>query len=269
MTARIRFRDAFTAYVPQWLSDRPSTNVAYRTIWAMSSVLDAAAEVLVQGLQAPYPGVGTPTALPLIARSRGIARGLADTDASAAATLRGWLDARKRKGSARELARQIQAYLPGSPRVRVITRSGVWTTLESDGTITVENAPWDWDSSSHPERNDPAAPWWSNLFVVIYSTAYVNQGVFGGGTKFGDNEGLGQRIPREQSDELRGIMREWKRASTRIRCVIWCPDPTKFDPTDPGTCPDGFWGAWSLAAYGGNSYRVPSHRFTFCRYWEF
>lgn len=268
MTAKERFRDAFTAWIPSEFASRPGLDVGYRFLWSVGAICDAGAEVLSQGIQAAWPGVGTPTALPLIAASRGITRGLADTTETFAAKLVDWVERRRVKGSARELARQIQEYLPGSPRVRVICRNGVWTTRNTDGSVVVEEAIWDWDSVSHPER----ANWWSNLFVVIYTDIYPVQGNYGDvGRVYGMNEGVGHKIPKSQLYELRSLMAEWKAGHSRIRAVIWTADNTQFDPTDTFSCPNGTWGSWSEPAIFGDptSPRVRSARFTNCRYWEF
>lgn len=264
MSTSIRLRDAFRSYVPRFLSDRPGKNVGFRFLWTMIAPLDVAAQVLVEGIQAAQPGYGTPSALPLIGRTRGILRGLVDTDAVYAARLRRWLEAWREAGSSYELARQIQAYLGTSPRVRVITRSGIWVTLDPNGTITKAAAAWDWDSLSHPER----AGFWSELFIVIEGALYAKQLPWGAGNqKWGTREGWGHRIPSEQGAELRSLMQTWKSAHSRIRAVIWTPTAAAhFIPGNAGSCPDGTWGAWGTT---GNGPRVASNRFTDCRYWEF
>ena len=266
MTAALRLRDAFAAYVPRWLSDRPGLNVGFRTLWAVAAAYDASLEVLVRGIQAAWPGVGDPSALGAIGSSRGIVRGLGDTNASYASKLQTWHDQHRARGSARELCRQIQAYLPHRPLVRVITRWGWWTSIDSAGTISTVSAAWDWDSVSNPERNTAAAPWWSDLFVVIYSVPYAKQETLGSGLVVGGtNEGIGHKCPVEQFDALAGLLAEWKAGHSRIRAVIWSPDPTYFVPGGANV-PDGRWGQWSMDVGG---VRVVSSRYSDCRFWEF
>ena len=90
----VRFRDWVAKLVPWWLSDRRLTSgkwTGYRLLWSIAAYLDAMVETALQALRAPWPGIGTPTALPLIAASRGILRGQADTDATFSVKLVKWL----------------------------------------------------------------------------------------------------------------------------------------------------------------------------------
>ena len=139
MSATFRFRDGLAEYVTRWMSERKAP-VMFRVLWTIVGMIDVAVEVLVQGIQARWPGVGTPTALPMIGRSRGILRGQADTDATYAAKLRGWLDRWRTAGTAYAICRELHEWLGNGPRVRVITRSGHWTTIETDGTVTPREA---------------------------------------------------------------------------------------------------------------------------------
>ena len=268
MSAKLRFRDAFRSYVPRFLADRAGKNVGFRFLWVMIASLDVAAQALVEGIQAAQPGIGTPSALARIGRTRGIQRGIIDTDETYSERLRKAIDTWREAGSAYELARQIRAYLGTSPRVRVITRSGIWVTIDTDGTETVQQAVWDWDSLSHPER----AGFWSEMWVVVYGAHYTVQPTWGSGRKWGDRrEGLGHQFPSEQSRDLRTILRTWKSAHSYIRAVIWTNDNTQFNPIDTFSCPNGQWGSWGIPSIDGDptSTRVRSPRFTNCRYWEF
>lgn len=60
-----RFRDTLRKILPWWLSDRreQGKTVGFRYLWAIVAPLDAAMDVLVQGVNAWFPGRGTPTAL--------------------------------------------------------------------------------------------------------------------------------------------------------------------------------------------------------------
>lgn len=269
MAARVRFRDAIRSYVTPWLSDRPTSQRTggFRFLWAMVAPLDAAADVLVQGLAARFPGVGTPTALPYIGRSRGITRGRVDTDASYAAKLLTWLD--RHKGAAKDdrLLLEVQEYLGTSSRIRLFRRrNGACTTLAPDGTISrVASSAWDWDSVSHPERNTAGSPWWSDFWLVIYTPPYaLRPGTMAGITD--DGLALGHTAPMAEVDTLKGILAQFKGAHECIRAVIWTTDAALFDPSTPASLPAGTWGAWSSRGSGA---RVASGRnYTTCRYWE-
>ncbi len=264
MAAQMRLRDALRLALPWWLSERrqQSKTVGYRFLWALVSVLDLLLEGVLQGLYAAWPGMGTPTALPYIGRARGVVRGMDDTDATYADKLVGWLERAEHIGSMYALAREIQEYLPGRPRVRVINRHQNWLTLDHDGTVTKATAAWDWDSVSNPER----ALWWSELWVVIYTDAFPHSGAWGDGRVWGGRDsGLGLVIAKENREALDNLVGEAKSAHSRVRCVIWTSDDALFDPAVPASCPDGTWGQWSLP---GSDPRVPGGRVRTCRYWE-
>ena len=269
MTASRRFRDEIRSYVVPWLSDRhfavPELSAGFRFLWTLVAPLDAAADVLIQGIRAAQPGQGTPTALPLIGRGRGIIRGYGETDASYAARLVGWLDRWRIAGTAEAVARAVQDYIVSKPRVRVISRSGVWVTAELDGSITRANATWNWDATSNPAR----AGFWSELFVVVYPPPWGNSGTYGDGTQYGltgAGPGLGHQASRVEAADLRGLLNQWKSAHSRIRAVIWTTDATLFDPAAPASCPNGSWGEWGNTGSGA---RGPSSRnYSVCRYWE-
>lgn len=266
MMVLTRFRDEIRSYVVPWLSDRKTANpprtAGFRYLWSMVAPLDAAMDVLFQGIAARYPGIGTPTALPLIGRSRGILRGQADTDAEYAEKLSKWLEKWRHAGTERQLAIEIHEYLANHPRVRVVNRAGHWTTVEEDGTITENHATWDWDSVSNPER----AGFWSELWIIVYPTQWGFSGDWGDGRDWGLDTGLGHLVTGVERDAVRGLGAQWKAAHSRIRTVIWTSDTALFDPTVLGTCPDGSWGQWSTRGSGS---RVASSRnTTTCRYWE-
>ena len=259
-----RFRDEIRKWIPPWLSDRRQSGLTYgfRFLWVMISVLDAAVEMLVQGLSAAWPGVGTYTALPLIGRTRGILRGEAETDASFSSRLIAWLDTWRGAGSALTLAKQIQAYLGNTPRVRIVNRAGFWITLDSDGTVTTAQQAFNWDGTSHPERSG----FWSEMWIIIYPTQWALTGNWGDGRTWGQPEGLGHANNRVEYDAVNNLIAQWKAAHTKVRSVIWTSDSTLFDPTDPGTLPDGTWGAWG--GTGSGSRVISGRNYSTCRYWE-
>jgi hypothetical protein len=262
-----RFRDEIRSYVVPWLSDRktatPERTAGFRYLWSMVAPLDAAMDVLFQGIAARYPSFGTSTALPLIGRSRGLLRGQTDTDAEFAAKLLLWLEKWRHAGSQRQLAIELHEYLGNHPRVRVVNRAGHWVTVAQDGTVTETTAAWDWDSVSNPER----AGYWSEMWIIIYPTRWAIAGNWGDGRNWGEQDsGLGHLVTGVEHDAVRGLIAQWKSAHSRVRTVIWTSDATLFDPAVPASCPDGTWGQWSS---GGSGSRVASNRnVTTCRYWE-
>jgi hypothetical protein len=238
-SAPLRFRDIFR--VPWWLADRPGRTVGYRVVWTLIAMLDAFADVMLQGLQAAWPGIGTPSALPMIGRSRGIIRGQADTHATYAEKLRRWLDYWRDAGTQRAIAVALHEYLGNGPRVRVVNRAGFMTTVDTDGTITTTTCAWDWDSSSNPERSG----YWWDQWIIVYPTQWAVRGEFGGGdTVGGDALGLGHDVTRVEFDAVKGLLEQWKSAHSIVRAVIWTSDASRFDPATPASLPNGNWGQW-------------------------
>ena len=260
-----RFRDIFRAYIPPWLSDRTDGKTSgFRYLWSMISPLDAALEVAVEGLRAALLSLGTSTALPYISRTRGLIRGEDETDEEFVSYLRTWLDKWRAAGSAEAIADAIQHYLANHPKIRIVTRSGYWVTLETDGTITTQTGTWDWDSVSHPER----AGFWSDIWIIVYPTEWATTGPFlDSGVYFGEDElGIGHDCNRVQYDAIQALCAQWKAAHTKIRAIIWTSDAALFDPEDEGSLPNGEWGAWGTP--GGASRVLSSRNYTTCRYWE-
>ncbi len=265
MSSPTQLRTQLRTWVPWWLSDRffsSGKTVGFRFLWAMIKALDLIAEWIVQGLQAAWPGKGTPTALELIGRSRVIQRGHNDTDDQYAAKLITWLDRWRSAGTQFALAREIHEFLATRPKVRVINRAGHWVTMDTDGTVTTNDVAWDWDSVSNPER----AGYWSELFVIVYYD-YTHSGTWGDGRLWGARDsGIGHVVTREERSALLHLLSIWKSAHSKVRVVIWTTDATLFDPLTPASCPDGTWGQWSIP---GTDPRVPGGRVrTTCRYWE-
>ena len=62
---KLSFRETLRRYVPPWLSDRPQTGktVGFRFLYCLVAPLDAGVQAAIEGVQARYPGIGTPTAL--------------------------------------------------------------------------------------------------------------------------------------------------------------------------------------------------------------
>lgn len=266
MTVR-GFRDSIRTFTPKWLSNRRDQNIGYKLLYAVTVSLDVLMQGVSEGVQAPWPGRGTPTALPLIGRNRGIVRGEGESEASYSARLIPWLDDWANAGSSAIIAKQIHNYLGNKPRVRIVDRSGNWVTVNADGTVTYATAAWDWDSISNPER----ANFWSDLWIIIYPTEWAITGTMLAslvsiwGTYNG--VGLGHAVPREAYATIPSIVAQWKGAHTFIRSIIWSYDDALFDPANmahPGN-PDGKWGQVSMvdarnierATRNGN-----------CRYWE-
>jgi len=268
---KLSFRETLRRYVPPWLSDRPTSGrtVGFRYLYGLVAILDAGMQFLVEGMQARLPGVGTPTALPYIGRDRRIIRGPHETDADYAARLLEWLDLWRAAGNAYALAKALQAFLaPGHPRIRIVTRSGFWWTLDPSGELSWHLASpnnWNWDSHTHPEH----AGRWADFWMVVYPPHFADDGLWGDGTSlWGERKAFGQGTSLANVEAIKALVRQWKAAHSRCVALIFTYDPASFDPTSPPGSPgmpDGWWGRWSKD--DGSGGRVRSRRAD-ARYWE-
>ncbi|WP_437606246.1 hypothetical protein WMF20_35340 [Sorangium sp. So ce834] len=260
---RLSFRESLRRFVPPWLSDRPGRTVAFRYLYGIAAVLDAGAEVLVQGIQARMPGLGTPTALEYIGRDRLIVRGPQQTDEAYAAELRRWLEYWRGAGNAYTLALALQTFLyPGAPRVRIVNRAGLWWTLDPSGELSWHQASpsnWDWDSITHPEN----AGNWSDFWVIVYPPHFDDAGDWGtsDGQTWGAGEAFGLDVETGAIETIKRLVQQWKGAHSNCVCLIVAYDEDSFDPeAAPGApgMPDGLWGFWSKD--NGSGGRVKSRR---------
>lgn len=251
--------DGLERILPWWLRSRVGLDRGFRYLWASALMCDAMINALVEGVAAPWPGYGTPTALTQIGATRGIVRGLSDTDSEYQARLAGWLDSARRIGSDEAIARSLHDYLLGRPMVRVVDRHGQWTEIDTAGNLRTFTAPWDWDSISDPGA---AAARPTDVWVIVYgsaysrwpSWAYLNLGY-----------AIGHAAPTAEVEQAIAELKRAKPAHNFIRCVLWVDSPTQLNPELAIGLPDGRWGKWAKNDGAGNW--VPS-RNTAWRYWE-
>lgn len=255
------FRDSFRSYIPKWLANRVGRNVGYRFLYSLFVPLDVMMQACVEGAQAAWPGRGTPTALPLIGRMRGLLQGESETDDHFVARLLAWLETWDDAASDFQLLRAIHEYLGNAPMVRIITRRGDFYTIATDGSTSHEfrGVEWDWDSHSNPER----AGFWSDLWIIVYPSEWTRTAV--GALAVSHAIGLGHAVPNVAAQAILGLVAQWKGAHTRVRAIVWSYDASLFDPANmaaPGN-PDGKWGRWGKRV-SGNSVAARNAN---CRYW--
>lgn len=248
---KLSFRDSLRGYVPPWLSDRPGKSVGFRFLYAMVSLLDAGAQFAFEGLQARFPGQGTPTALQYIGRDRGIARGPNESDAAYAARLVAWRRSWRMAGNAISLLDNLASYFaPNPPLIRVVTNGGVWTTRAPDGTVTFYRAvPSNWNWDNRPDL-------WSRIWPIVYANGGVpfsDGGAWGDARRWNDGGTIGTSLRPGDVGALLEIASTWKSASTVCPCIIAAFDPQSFNPLSaPGSpgMPDGTWGTWHKVVNG-------------------
>lgn len=245
--------------LPWWLTNRfhIEKTVGYRILWCIAVVLDVFVDIAIQGVFAAWPGMGTPTANDLIGRSRMTRRGQNESDDSYVARLVRWLERHRDGASARGIARAVQTYLQDHPRVRVVSRGGTMVTIEQDGTIeTRDGVAWDWDSISYPARSG----WWWEQWVIVYTSQFPPRTEKWGdaGLVWGmDHDGFSHHVGRTVIADILAEVDLMKALRSRVRTIILTTDPTRFDPDNAVSMPDGTWGTWR-----GN------RDLATCKFWE-
>jgi len=243
-------REQITGFVPP----RFLKTQAYRYLYSFGLVADAVVEQALQAMYARLPGIGTETADRLIAKDRGIRRGFAETHDNYVARVVQWLDSHKRRGSARELLRQLQGYT-GAEQIRhvfVTQDVAVWRTIDQAGDITtVYTAPPNFNWDNNPDGLVARA------WVIIYVNAALpwdRDGTWGDGSTWGDEGSTktwGSTATVEQVKGVRDIVRGWKSATALYPSVIVCFDGSLFPPGgSPPLTPDGTWGQHSKLSGG-------------------
>lgn len=260
------WRQSLRKLVPNWQTRRPGKENGWRFLWSMVTPLDVEIENTLQGINDWAPGSpdATPTALPLIAQSRGLIQGEAETNDQFAARLVAWRTTTSKMGKSELLAQEIQRYLGNNPKVRIIER--IWSasgttqaqyiTANTDGTTSRVVANWDWDSVSggFDDRTTfngaTARGYWSDFWIVVYTPEWAVTGstlaslvpIWGR-----TNIGTGHAVGPVAHDVIARLVKQWKGAHTFCRGVIWSYDATLFDPATPSLSgnPDGTWGFWA------------------------
>lgn len=253
-TQRRNLRHAIASYVPRWLSNRVGQNVGYSVLYVLAAVLDIMVEVQTEGLLAAMPGKGTPTALPLIGYSRGIARGTSEGDTSYGNRLVQWLDLWRTAGSDTGLLLAVLSlFLPTSVKVRVVDNSSNWSWYLAGATTFPPGASsptppsflwsagnWNWDGNT--------TSWWRIWVIVdVNPLGWTIGPKWGDGGRWGDTGrywGIaGPAVG--QIDALRALVKQWKAAHAWVVSIILTTNDSRFDPTKPaggGINPDGTWG---------------------------
>ncbi len=242
-------RDSLRSIVPNWLSDRPILNVGFAVLFTIALMGDCLLEALFEGMFAAWPGRGTNTALSLIGQSRGIIRGVNETDAAYASRLIDWLAIWYNAGRDTLLLQLLQNYVGGNLPMRLITRAGQFVSIDSSGTITFDtDTSWNWDTVVLPER----ATWWSDIWVIVYVTdaqwdtfASLTDPAWTAAWGTYTN-GACYTVPLSTSAGITSIIRDFRGVHTWLEAIVFTDDTARFIPGALGpTDPKGGWGNWS------------------------
>jgi hypothetical protein len=236
------FRSLFRWVTPSWLH----TGEGEKVLHALTTIIDASTERVLQGLDARFPSRTGADALQLTAVSRGLIRGRSETDAHFAARLKRWRYPRghRVRGSAFALLDQVSEYFGG---VMCQTRDVNGTThgrLANGIEYLVYDGTWLWDDT-------PSTQWarfW--LFVDLTGIA-LPQPDFGDPDLWGGELGLPghsigyQGFTPEDANAIRRLLewRPWKPAGARAEWLILATGPL-------AVAPDGAWRYWSVLVDG-------------------
>lgn len=255
------FRATLRSFVPVWLSDRPSLHTGFSLLYAIAGLCDYAMQASLEGVRAAWPGYDSRVdQLTLLGQTRGLLQGETETNAHFIGRLRAWLATARSRGSDVGLATQLHEYIAGNPQVRVISRSGRFTTVATNGTVTVAQGTWNWDSVSNPERNVGGAGSVGlfDYWIVVYASTPVglgyylkDTGTWGDGLEPPPNLvpadgdlGFGHACTRVEVDAITGLVELWKGAQVDLKALIWSYGTDYYAPTPVAGSPDGTWGKW-------------------------
>ncbi len=218
---------------------------------AVGAAFDTAITSLDQGLRLSQPLRCDVSALPVLAKDRGIR--LYPTEATSSKRLRlsKWLELHRTRGTHIGEMKHSQPYfLPNTPVMRIVHQDGggataTWWTLEADGTAEiVQTTPSNWKYYQDASK-------WSRFWVILYAPAnfldlatWDDGSTYDGGTDFYD--GL---INAQVAQDLVQMILEWKAPHSRLAGYIIATDPTSFDPSGTATTdPTG----WTSLPTAGN-----------------
>src|SRR5580704_10542471 len=249
MPAPLPLQSTLSSYVPNWIANLPGSNSLFKFLWTVERLSLCLQEIAFEGQMAAYPGVGTPTALPLIGASRDLLQGANEPQADYIARLINWINIGKQRGSGLALARAVQSFLaqPGGTYlvVRVQCRNGDFFQSNADRSTTVGNNPaWDWDNLGGWVNGTGFIPpatianSWTDIWVLVqdFTTHYTSftdtnwLAAWGSGTETIDSM-ISPTIP----PGVFGIVKGYKGLVNYSRAVVLVPDPTSFTP-------NGFYG---------------------------
>lgn len=261
----LSFRASIRRYLPPWLRDRPTLGktTGYRLAASWACLLDATMQLAIEGLLSGMPRQGTASALPLHGRDRRLVRGPEQSAEDFAEQLTRWLSYLRKAGNAWSVMATLQRYFaPASPVLRVVTRSGFWSTLHADGSMSfAHGTAWDWDSVTHPERADE---WWW-IWVIVYDP-FPDAGAWGDDDldTWTAAKVFGHETSAANAAAIKALLEQFKGAHAHVTLIV-AYDPDSFDPAEPSTFPtDGLWGRWGKVVDGA---AVPA-RVDTARYWR-
>lgn len=181
-------RNALGSFVPQWLANRPGLNAGYRILYAIATQGDILVELGRQGVLSWFPGLtlnalqtlDVSSTLPIVAASRGITQGFAESGSGFAARAVQWIDLWRFAGRPGGMLLALLGYcLPVLEGGRTVDNSGNWYSYPAGPNPWSFNPPtpptpyptnpvgnFRWDTLSQPYGY---ATQWYRIWPIVYS----------------------------------------------------------------------------------------------------
>lgn len=256
------FRVSILQLAPRWLNGMWSSKL----LLSWGQIFDNFAAQLKDGVKARLPEYAPEDALGFIGNDRSIERGSAESSDNYRTRLIGAIVANKRRGSGKQLLRQLAGFYAdrGDPALSLVGgfNSYVWHEYDwdaADAVKTVTTGGWNWDALT-------TARWWRGWVIIDGATlGYEGPVPFGtGGGVFDDGELFGiTGITESEVVSLQRLVQRWKPANVHAMRIIMTLTANMFERTlgaiDPADLTlTGFWndfdgGTWEGVASAGAS----------------
>lgn len=261
-------RDGVKQISPPWLC----TGVNERYVYNLGLADDVLLEKMNQAMRAHMPGLGTPSALPIIGLDRLLSKGPLESNASFARRLTFSYDAWQHAGSRFAVMSQAMTYVAGFaitnvnqvPRCVDVSASAsgtyaTWDTyfntddiLKAPNHQRVTTTNWNWDGQYL---------WWRAWLVMFFDAGSIlgPEDVWGNSDSWGDAGGSwGFNIDASFFTTFRILIRLWKSANTYYPWFIFgfvagngAPGSAYSPLSAQGSGnPDGTWGNWGKNSSG-------------------
>lgn len=245
-------RDLVRTMVPWWMQQ----TYGYGYLYSLAQVGDLLVQQAVESVRLGFPSSCPEEGLAYHGRDRGLRRGPSELADTFRARLLKWRATARKIGSAAAIVKSVRTYFNDSgfaPSVTLVTNTGTWYTLESDGvTITrVVSLPnpsnWDWDS--HPEL-------WDRFWIILYADqcGWEPDGTWGNGELWGNDQSStwGSTASPDTVIAIRQLVADAQGADAKCVSIIVSFDDAAFAPDGSGTLPDGLWGLHGKYDGSGN-----------------
>ncbi len=241
-----------------WFLRNPNVG---RFLEAAALALDSVSETLAQGIALAHPLRCDASALPVIARDRGLRLYASEPIASQRYRLSRWWQLHRQFGTHVGQMRNVQPFFlshAALPKMRIVHTNGTsatWHTLDADGTYTRHRATpsnWDWDGL-------PPEDGWSRYWLIIYTDqlGLPAQPEWDEGQEWDGGSIWDGLLTAAQIDDIVGGVLEARGRHTKLWGVIFAPNPAHFDPTATAElAPEGWsnlpMGNWGFSIDNGN-----------------